>query len=44
MRKQESLGLNWRDTSLGILTEVAYVLTIIAVAAVLSVLVDWGVR
>lgn len=44
MRKREPMRLTWRDTSLGISVEVAYVAVICMVGGLVALLVDWGVR
>lgn len=44
MRKREPLRLNWRDTGLGLLTEVAYVGALLLMAALAALLVARGVR
>lgn len=44
MRKRELLRLSWRDTALGLLTEVSFVGALLLMAALATLLVARGVR
>jgi hypothetical protein len=44
MRRREPIRLNGKDTVLGILVEMAFTVGLILLAAVITLLVGWGVR